>query len=157
MIYVVEVHEDGSAAAWFAFDDADFIRKVHGARDQAGLRVFECNSAGAALMAESTCEADSPTLTKLRVIAAERGMEAVVYRADYLLGAGEYQVDPIDEWEACVYALITPLCTCRIYPDDAAALLGLEQDPLYSGRGGYIAARALREQLIAMEVLADDM
>lgn len=47
---------------------------------------------------------------------------------------------------------------CRIYPDEAAAMAAFERtaDPLWQG-GGWRARWALREQLVATEVLADDL
>lgn len=47
---------------------------------------------------------------------------------------------------------------CRIFPDESAALATFERtdDPLWAG-GGWRARWALRAQLIAMEVLADDL
>jgi hypothetical protein len=44
-----------------------------------------------------------------------------------------------------------------VYPDDETALDALYRDPLYHGRDGFYAHMALREQLIALEVLADDL
>lgn len=47
---------------------------------------------------------------------------------------------------------------CRIYPDEAAAMAAFERahDPAWAGEG-WRARWALREQLIATEVLADDL
>ena len=70
---------------------------------------------------------------------------------------GSYQAEAISELQACVAALVDPLQTCRLYPDDATALEALYRDPLYQGREGFYAHMALREQLIALEVLADDL
>lgn len=46
---------------------------------------------------------------------------------------------------------------CRIYPDEAAAMAAFERsaDPAWAGEG-WRARWALREQLIATEVLAED-
>jgi hypothetical protein len=47
---------------------------------------------------------------------------------------------------------------CRIYGDEAQAMAAFERrdDPAWQGSGGWRAHRALREQLLALEVLADD-
>lgn len=47
---------------------------------------------------------------------------------------------------------------CRIYPDEADAMAAFERtgDPAWQG-AGWRARWALREQLIATEVLADDL
>ena len=46
---------------------------------------------------------------------------------------------------------------CRVYPDEAAAMAAFERvdDPVWQG-AGWRARFALREQLIATEVLAED-
>ena len=54
-------------------------------------------------------------------------------------------------------ALAGPLQSCRLHPDDETALEALYGDPLYQGREGFYRHMALREQLIALEVLADDL
>ena len=74
-----------------------------------------------------------------------------------MLGEGIYQAEPVSELRACVAALVDTLQTCRVYPDDQTALDALYRDPLYQGRDGFYAHMALREQLIALEVLADDL
>ena len=43
-----------------------------------------------------------------------------------------------------------------MYPHDETALDALYRDPLYQGRAGFYAHMALQEQLIALEVPADD-
>ena len=46
---------------------------------------------------------------------------------------------------------------CRVFPDESAALAAFERvaDPAWQGEG-WRARWALREQLVAMEVLAED-
>jgi len=55
-------------------------------------------------------------------------------------------------------ALLHAAGRCRIYPDEAAAMAAFERtaDPDWQGPG-WRARWALREQLIATEVLADDL
>jgi hypothetical protein len=47
---------------------------------------------------------------------------------------------------------------CRVFPDEAAAMAAFERagDPAWAGEG-WRARWALREQLVALEVLADDL
>jgi hypothetical protein len=47
---------------------------------------------------------------------------------------------------------------CRVFPDESAALAAFERaaDPAWQGEG-WRARWALREQLVATEVLADDL
>jgi hypothetical protein len=54
-------------------------------------------------------------------------------------------------------ALAGPLQSCRLHPSDESALEALYGDPLYQGRAGFYPHMALREQLIALEILADDL
>jgi hypothetical protein len=85
------------------------------------------------------------------------GWDTPLYRADYLLGRGVYQAEPVAEFEACFAAIKHDLKTCRMYLSDAEAAAELYRDPLYAGREGFFAHMALREQLIAMEVISDDL
>lgn len=50
-----------------------------------------------------------------------------------------------------------PDCALKIWPDEASAVLAFENEaePLWQGRG-WRARRALHEQLLATEVIAED-
>jgi hypothetical protein len=52
----------------------------------------------------------------------------------------------------------TPGCPIEVWPDESSALAAFEraEHPLWQGQG-WRARMALREQLIALEVLADDL
>ena len=155
MIHVLEVPWEGSARAWFAFDEADLIRKIRAARERPDWQVYSLASPRDLLAARgATPEMAPPWIAAL----SERyGWDRMLYRADALLGQGAYQTEAISELRACVAALVDPLRTCRLYPDDESALNALYRDPLCQGREGFPTHMALRDQLIALEVLADDL
>lgn len=160
MIYVVEVAVTGKAQAWFAFEEQDLARKVRAARERQGWTIFETVSPRQMLDTHGLTP-DSPgaadEYAEVFGLAASYGWDAVLYRADYLLGQGVYQVEPVTEIEACFAAIKHDLKTCRVYLSDAEAATELYRDPLYAGRDGFYAHMALREQLIAMEVVSDDL
>ena len=63
----------------------------------------------------------------------------------------------MSEFIAHVAGLAHGLKSCRVYPDEEQAMDALHGDPLYAGHEGFHAHMALREQLIALEVLSDDL
>lgn len=159
MIYVVEFPHQARPSAWFAFEEQDFARKVQ-ARHAGGRVIFAAATPRQQL--EATGHApDSPDARAeyagLFELAEGHGWDTVLYRADYLLGDGVYQAEPISEFDACVAAIAHDLRACRVYLSDGAATAALYRDPLYDGREGFHAHMALREQLIALEVIADDL
>ncbi|QJD29223.1 hypothetical protein [Methylococcus geothermalis] len=160
MIYVVEVTSPGKANAWFAFDREDFSRKVRVAKERDGCVIFAVATPrklleAAGLTPESpAARASHATIFEL---ADKHGWDTELYRADELLGEGVYESEPVSEFEACVAALAEGLEACRIYLSDESATNALYGDPFYQGREGFAAHRALRDQLIALEVISDDM
>lgn len=160
MIYVVEVPWEGRARAWFAFGGADLARKVHASKRRDGWTIFETTSPRQLLEAYGKTP-ESPDAAQEHVelfkLAAAHGWDTKLYRADYLLGQGMYRSEPVAELNACLAAIEYDLKTCRIYLSDADAAAELYRDPLYDGREGFFAHMALREQLIAMEVISDDL
>jgi hypothetical protein len=160
MIYVVEVPSPGKANAWFAFDREDFSRKVRAAKEQEGRVIFAAASPREMLeSAGLTTESPEAQANHGRVfeLAEKHGWDTGLYRADDLLGEGVYDAEPVSEFEACVATLAEGLEACRIYLSDESATNALYGDPFYQGREGFPAHMALREQLIAMEVISDDM
>ncbi|WP_367025743.1 hypothetical protein ABZN20_14835 [Methylococcus sp. ANG] len=160
MIYVVEVPSPGKANAWFAFDREDFSRKVRAAKEQDGRVIFAVTSPRRLLEAAGLTP-ESPEAGAshgpILELAEKHGWDTELYRADDLLGEGVYDSEPVSEFEACVAALADGLEGCRVYLSDQSAMNALYGDPFYQGREGFPAHMALREQLIAMEVISDDM
>ena len=89
-------------------------------------------------------------------MASRKGWGALLYRADYYTGDQDYTDQPIDEWEAYVAAIGGPEDECRIYASDESAVNALYHDPFYQRLEGYHAHWVLREQLVALEVIAED-
>jgi hypothetical protein len=108
VIFVVELPQDEPPRAWFAYDDADLLRKV-AAIDLELLRATH----------ERLRESEPAAL-------AEAALRA---RGD-----------------------------CRVYGSEAEAMGAFERsaDPAWQG-AGWRARWALREQLVATEVLAEDL
>ncbi|HYE37178.1 hypothetical protein [Methylocaldum sp.] len=160
MIYVVEIPHQGRASAWFAFDREDFARKVRAAKELGDRTVFAALSPrqrleAAGLAPESpSARAEQPGIFEH---AERHGWDTVLYRADYLLSPGVWQAEPVSELEACAAAVAHEREVCRVYLSDETAVAALYRDPLYDGRDGFYAHMALREQLIAMEAISDDL
>jgi len=160
MIYVVEFPHQGRAHAWFAFDRDDFVRKVRATRAREGWVVFEAMTARERLAARGMTP-ESPDAARshaeLFALASAHGWDAPVYRADHVLGQGVLQAEPVDEFDASVAALVQELKTCRIHLSDEQAIAALQHEPLYDPDEGFYAHMALRQQLIAMEAMEEDI
>lgn len=159
MIYIVEVPHEGRPRAWFAFDPQDFTSKVQAARNRADWIIYTEETPRQRL--EMTGDTlDTPGARDIHADifarADQYGWDTVLYRADYLLDHGLYQIDPVSELEAYVAAIAQDLKTCRVYLSDDDASDALYKDPLFQGRDGFYAHMALRDQLISLEVIADE-
>lgn len=80
-------------------------------------------------------------------------------RHDFVLKvhAREGRAEGMEHFDACVAALASTLKACRIYLDEEQAIGALQSDPLFDPREGFYAHMALREQLIAMEAMEEDI
>jgi hypothetical protein len=160
MILTVEIPHGGKPSCWFAFDEDDFIRKVKVARSDAIGVIYGVNTprellAAQGLVPDAAGLADSqPGIVSL---AKEYGWDTSLYRADYLLAPGLYQADEVSEFVAHVAVVAKELKACRVYRDEEQAMDCLYKDSLYAGKEGFYAHMALREQLIALEVMSDDL
>jgi hypothetical protein len=67
------------------------------------------------------------------------------------------QAELVDEFDASIAALAQDLRACRVYHDDEDAIKVLQSDPLLEPKREFHAHMALREQLIAMEAMDEDM
>jgi len=158
MIYIVEFPHQGRAHAWFAFNREDFVRKVHAIRAREGWVIHEALSVRERVAA---CGTDTPDAARthddLLDLARIHGWDALLYRADPVLGQGALQAEPVDAFDACVAALAQDLKTCRVHLSDEQAIAALQRDPLYDPDEGFYAHMALREQLIAMDAMEEDI
>ncbi|MFZ3117633.1 MAG: hypothetical protein WA159_04865, partial [Variovorax sp.] len=79
------------------------------------------------------------------------------YRADHLLGRGVLRAEPVAERDALSAALAARGGFCCVYWNDRDAISAFEgADPRLAGKERWWARRALYEQLVELEVLADD-
>ena len=84
------------------------------------------------------------------------GWDAPLFRADYLLERGVCQIEPVTQRDASEAAL-KARGDCLVYWSDRDAIGAFEgADPRLAGDANGRARRALYEQLVALEVLADD-
>lgn len=62
-----------------------------------------------------------------------------------------------DDFDANVAVLERALKACRIYLHEESAIRALQGEPLLDPRTGFYAHMALREQLIAMDAMEEDI
>ena len=66
--------------------------------------------------------------------------------------------DPASEdFDASVAVLERALKACRIYLHEESAIRALQREPLLDPKAGFYAHMALREQLIAMDAMEEDI
>lgn len=161
MIYVLEIHGPQEAQAWFAFDGQDLLRKVQAQDPLQPWEVFDEISARELMDLVRDGPLDEAARQVFPAIAAlgdQHGWDTTLFRADHLLGAGMYQPDPIKVEQACLAALDQRTGIRRVYWTDQQAIAAIEgQEPLFEALGGWRARHALREQLLSLEVLAEDV
>ena len=78
-------------------------------------------------------------------------------RATCAHDAMDIALDPADTFDASVVTLARGLKACRVFLDDEDAINALQRDPLLDPSGHFHAHMALREQLIAMEAMEEDI
>lgn len=160
MIYVVELPDEGEPNAWFAYDDDDFARKVSARDEREPWEIHDELSARSLLEALGHADITAEARAQFPAVCAlgdAHGWDAALYRADYVLGHGALSAEPIAPraaWTAALEARPGSVC---IYWDDSQALAAFEgADPRLQGKSRWRAKRALYEQLIALEILADN-
>lgn len=160
MIYIVEFPHQGRPHAWFAFDRDDFVRKVNAVHAREGRVIFEALSARERLAGSGMSPASpdaAQTHVELFALAHVHGWDVPLYRSDPVLGEGVLQAAPVDEFDASVTALAHDLQACRVHLTDEQAIAALQRDPLYDPDEGFYAHMALRQQLIAMDAMEEDI
>lgn len=156
MIHVVEFPAHGRAKAWFAFEYQDFARKVYATDARRDWEIFDVVSPRELLdMLDLTPEAVDARarFPAIFSLADRHGWDTLLYRADYLLGPGKYQSEAVSESAACAAAVAARHRDCRIYWSDAQATAAIDNEPLFASREGFWGREALREQLVALEIL----
>jgi|PersoiStandDraft_1058852.scaffolds.fasta_scaffold78817_2 hypothetical protein len=146
--------------AWFAYDEADLARKVAATDSLQPWEIYDQQSAREwlELLAElppgPEAEARFPALCAL---GQRHGYDAPLYRADHLLGRGMLQAEPVSLRQALEAALAARPGRTTVYWSDEQALQAFEGgDPALVGPAHWHARRALYQQLVALEVLADN-
>lgn len=177
MIFVVEVPHVGDARCWFAFNDEDLHRKVMVDDPLQPWEVYDAISARElfALVGEVPgSEQARKVVPGMCRLADEYGLDTVLYRADYLQARGCYQPEVVTLRAACEAALTARVTTeatdatdatetqaarlagLRILWSEQEAVLASENDPFFTAGKGWKALHALREQLLALDVLAEN-
>lgn len=160
MIYVVEVPEHAAPRAWFAYDEADFARKVAAGDTLEPWEIHDQLTARCLLEDMGHAEVDALARECYPAICAlgdSHGWDTALYRADHLLGAGVLSAEPVSETAAHEAALAARGGLTCVYHGDRDAIGAFEgADPRIAGQAHWHARRALYEQLVALEVLADD-
>ena len=161
MIYVVEAPVEGPARAWFAFDDEDLLRKVAAADARPAHEIWDRASARELLdlFDETPLTPDvDQRFPGLCALGAEHGWDTPLFRADYLQQPGLYTAAPTRLVDACRAARRARGGEWRFYEGEQHALMAVDKpDALYDQPGGWRARWALRQQLIAVDALADDL
>ena len=150
MIHIVEIKENNHAKVWFAFDEDDFIRKVQADySQQADVVIYQQTTA------QQLQNAGNTSPETIRALSEQYEAETPIFRADYLLGEGIYQAEPVSALRASL-AAIASNADFRIYSNDEDAAEELDREPLFKSREGFEAGRKLRAHLVEMEVIAED-
>lgn len=161
MIYVIECLPAGEPLAWFAYHLNDLARKV-AARDP--LEPWEIHDEVTpralldALGHERVDDGARATFPSVCALGDRYGWDTTLYRADYLLGRGVLSPDPVDERAALLAALAAREGECRVYWSDQEAVLATEgADVWLSAPERWRARHALHQQLLSLDVLADNL
>lgn len=168
MIFVVEVPNGADPHAWFAFDAEDLYRKVSAGDSLQSWEVYDTTTARELLQLVGVvpgtpqARAAFPGICRM---AEAFGLDTTLYRADHLLERGCYQPEPVTLEAACEAALKARVKTdaqqgslkdVRIYWTEQDAVLATEQDPFFLAGSGWKQLHALREQLLSLDVLAEN-
>jgi hypothetical protein len=161
VIYVVEIPEPGDPLAWFAYDDDDFERKVIASDALQAWEIHDEVTARDLLDDVGHAAVDTQAREAFPAICAlgdAHGWDTLLYRADHLLGRGVLRTEPVSRRQALSAALAARGGGERcIYWSDVDALRAFEgADPRLCSPARWRARRALHEQLVALDVLADD-
>lgn len=160
MIFVVEHGDPSQPRCWFAYDADDLLRKVAASDPLPLWQIHDRVSPRELLdLFDETPASDGVAGRQPAIVALGEayGWDTPLHRADHLLPPGTYRPEPVDELDAAEAALRArgPVLLLR---DESAATGAFEKadHPVWAGPG-WRARWALREQLLALEVLADDL
>lgn len=161
MIYVVECPPSGEPNAWFAYHLDDLALKIAAGDVCEAWELYDEVTPRALLDALGHAQADDAArlaFPSVCVLGDQHGWDTTLYRADHLLGRGVLSPEPVDERVALLAALTARPGECRIYWSDQAAVLATEgADDWLCAKARWRARHALHQQLLSLEVLADNL
>lgn len=138
-IYVVEIPHQMPPVAWTARDESELIRRVMAA-DLSGV-VYERTTV------RELVDAYGEDDEQVAELARRHDPETVLYRADYLIGEGEYTTEVVSEYDAAVAAIGHDLHNVMIFSSEAEARAALDADENWEIHQGSKAREALRDLL----------
>lgn len=165
MIHVLEMPEHGEPKAWFAYDNDDLAIKVAADDALQAFEIFDVLTPRDLLESvghDDLTEAARAAFPAISALGDAHGWDTLLYRADHLLGRGVFSATPVLPREALTAALQARFgdlhaTQLSIYWNDADAMGAFEgADPLICTPANWQARHMLREQLLALELLADD-
>lgn len=161
MIYVLQCPPDAEPSAWFAYHLGDLARKVAADDPYEAWEIHDEVTPRALLDAlghETVDEAARTAFPSVCALGDQYGWDTTLYRADHLLGRGALSPDPVDVRAATVAALAARPGEFRVYWSDQDAVLATEGgDEWLCARERWRARHVLHQQLLSLEVLADNL
>lgn len=160
MIFVLEIPQAAEPRCWFAYDGDDLLRKVAADDPLQPWEIHDC-ATPRELLEMFDAAPDTPGVAGqfpgICAMGEEYGWDTPLYRADHLGEPGSYRREAVTPAQAGAAAL-RARGECRVYWTESEATAAFERadDPVWAGPG-WRARWALRAQLIATEVLADDL
>ncbi|MBL8387898.1 MAG: hypothetical protein JNK17_06780 [Hydrogenophaga sp.] len=161
MIYVVECPPAGEPSAWFAYHLDDLGLKIAARDPLQAWEIYDEVTPRALMEALGHEQVDGAARAAFPSVCAlgdAHGWDTTLYRADYLLGRGVLSPDPVDEKAAWLAALSARAGDYRVYWSDQDAVLATEGgDDWLCAKERWRARHALHQQLLSLEVLADNL
>lgn len=161
MIYVLQCPPDAEPHAWFAYHLADLALKVAADDPLDAWEIHDEVTPRALLDAlghEAVDDAARTSFPSVCALGDQHGWDTTLHRADYLLGRGVLSPEPVDERAALLAAVAARPGETRIYWGDQEAVLATEGgDAWLCAPERWRARHALHQQLLSLEVLADNL
>jgi hypothetical protein len=111
-----------------------------------------------ALGHETVDDAARAAFPSVCALGEQYGWDTTLYRADHLLGRGVLSPEPVEERAALLAALAARPGESRVYWSDQEAVLATEgADAWLSAPERWRARHALHQQLLSLDVLADNL
>src|SRR5690606_2733881 len=136
MIYVIEIPHQMPPVAWTARSESELIRRVR----EADLQGIVYERITLRELVDTYGEDDEQVAELARL----HDPETVLYRADYLIGEGEYTTEVVSEYDAAVAAIGHDLHSAMIFSSEAEARAALATDENWEVHQGLQAREALR-------------